>query len=295
MTAIWHRAEAGWGKLAPIPFDAEKTLHDLVEEAPQMLPLSGSPGLEIVGREVQLGGNYADLIAIEPAGRLAIIEIKLASNAEARRAVIAQVLTYAAFLDHMDVDTLEHRILAKHLEKRGFSTLAAAAANKGSDAYDQDTFLETLSQNLREGRFRLVLVLDSAPQELTRLVGYLEKRSNGLVIDLVTVSEYTVGNERVLVPQRIDPERRPADVPEVQLGEVAATAGPDEFIATLTNLWAPARENAMHLVAWAQQLLRPCSAYSYPLIRALLSSSEPQATWDWPRFEPSSNVAHRTP
>jgi hypothetical protein len=74
------------------------------------------------------------------------------------------------------------------------------------------------------------------------------------VIDLVTVSEYTVGNERVLVPQRIDPERRPADVPEVQLGEVAATAGPDEFIATLTNLWAPARENAMHLVAWAQQL-----------------------------------------
>jgi hypothetical protein len=41
--------------------------------------------------------GFADLIAIEPNGRISVIEIKLARNAEARRAVIAQVLAYAAY------------------------------------------------------------------------------------------------------------------------------------------------------------------------------------------------------
>ena len=82
--------------MAPVGFPDEATLHTLVEEAPQLLPLAGSPQLTIVGREVQLGAGWADLIAVEPTGRVVVIEIKLAKNAEARRAVISQVLTYAA-------------------------------------------------------------------------------------------------------------------------------------------------------------------------------------------------------
>ena len=98
MSAIWERDGSGWRLLSPSGFPDEATLHSLVEQAPHMLPLAGSPKLTVVGREVLLGANYADLIAIESTGRLAIIEIKLAKNAEARRAVIAQILTYAAFL-----------------------------------------------------------------------------------------------------------------------------------------------------------------------------------------------------
>ncbi|MGA7087967.1 MAG: hypothetical protein WB116_06790 [Candidatus Dormiibacterota bacterium] len=60
----------------------------------------------MLGREVHLGSGYADLLAIAPTGDLAIIELKLASNAESRRAVVAQVLSYAAFLDHMTYDDL---------------------------------------------------------------------------------------------------------------------------------------------------------------------------------------------
>ena len=47
----------------------------------------------VVGKEVALGNGYADLLAVEPSGRLVVVEIKLARNAEARRAVVAQVLT----------------------------------------------------------------------------------------------------------------------------------------------------------------------------------------------------------
>ncbi len=86
MTAIWQNNGSGWHLLVPTGFPNEATLHTLVEEAPHLLPLAGTPRLIVVGREVQLGSGYADLVAIEPSGRLAIIEIKLARNAEARRA-----------------------------------------------------------------------------------------------------------------------------------------------------------------------------------------------------------------
>ena len=59
-------------------------MHSLVEQAPQILPLAGSPRLIILGRDVWIGNGDADLIAVEPTGRLAIIEVKLARIAEAR-------------------------------------------------------------------------------------------------------------------------------------------------------------------------------------------------------------------
>ena len=49
-----------------------------------------------------LGNGYADLLAVEPPGRMVVIEVKLARNSEARRAIVAQVLTYAGFLNCLD-------------------------------------------------------------------------------------------------------------------------------------------------------------------------------------------------
>src|SRR4051794_10852971 len=98
MSSIWTSGEHGWTLLAPSGFPDEATLQSLVEDAPELLPLAGEPRLVVLGREVPIGGGYSDLIAVEPSGRLVVIEVKLASNAESRRAVVAQILGYAAFL-----------------------------------------------------------------------------------------------------------------------------------------------------------------------------------------------------
>src|ERR1700674_2828219 len=140
MTAIWQNNGSGWHLLVPTGFPNEATLHTLVEEAPHLLPLASTPRLIVVGREVQLGSGYAELMAIEPSGRLAIIEIKLARNAEARRAVIAQVLAYAAYLWGIDQRTLEQDILYRHLHKREYENLAHAV-----EAND-DALLEALTE-----------------------------------------------------------------------------------------------------------------------------------------------------
>jgi hypothetical protein len=118
------------------------------------------------------------------------------------------VLAYAAVLRGLSVEALETGVLAAHLSKRGYASVADAV--KSSDqlgGFDESEFRSGLETALASGAFRLVLVLDEAPQELVRLVGYLEAMAPGLVIDLVTVSAYRVGETTVMVPQRVEPER----------------------------------------------------------------------------------------
>ena len=80
MTAIWQNDGTGWRLLAPTGFPDEQTLHDLVEETPQILPLAGDPRLVMIGKAVLLGNGYADLVAVEPSGRLVVVEMKLFRN-----------------------------------------------------------------------------------------------------------------------------------------------------------------------------------------------------------------------
>jgi alkylated DNA nucleotide flippase Atl1 len=261
MSAIWHDDGQGWFLLQPIGFTDEASLHDLIADAPHLLPLSGSPRLAVVGSRVTLGANQADVIAIEPDGRVVIIEVKLSRNAEARRAVVGQILSYAAFLRELSPEAFEHEVLDVHLRNRGFDNLAAAAAEADQEgAFSPQDFLEGLSRSLSSGAFRLVLVLDEAPEELARLISYLESVSDRLVIDLVAVSAYEVGGNRVLVPQRIDAERRGgARAPDTTVaprGEVAGetTEGTDAFIQRISESGVEHQPQLLRLAHWARDL-----------------------------------------
>lgn len=262
MTAIWRNDGAGWRLLAPSGFPDENALHGLVADAPQILPLAGTPRLTVVGREVLLGGNYADLLAVEPSGRLVVIEIKLARNAEARRAVVAQILTYAAFLRGLDPPTLEREILGSHLGTLGYEGLTAAvAADDQERSFDVAAFSEGLAASLAEGRFRLVLVPDEAPEELVRLVGYLGSVADKLLIDLVTVAAYDVGDSRMIVPQRIDPERQAIRAPAWTLTlpgapgpKGRAVDGAQDFIDAIDRAPEDQQPILRRLVDWATAL-----------------------------------------
>ncbi len=210
MAAIWSTDPSGtWRLLPKSGFPDEATLHTLVEQAPQLMPLAGSPRLAVVGREVRLGSGSADLVAVEPSGRMVVIEVKLAANSEARRAVVAQVLAYAANLQGLTPSQLESDVLGSHLQARGYDSLFAASLAASQDQPSDSArqrFERKLAESLAGGSFRLVIVLDDAPADLVRLVGYLEYVTERLVIDLVTVAAYQVGETEIVVPTRVDPE-----------------------------------------------------------------------------------------
>jgi hypothetical protein len=128
-------------------------------------------------------------------------------NAEARRAVIAQVLAYAAYLWGLEPPALEQGVLSQHLQARGYESLAhAVESNDQEGSFDADTFSAGIAESLRQGHFRLVFVLDEAPDELVRLSSYLETMSDQLIIDLITLSAYTVNGSQILIPQRVEGE-----------------------------------------------------------------------------------------
>lgn len=261
MGTIWRWQDDEWRRLSPSGFPSEEKLHDLIEDSPELLPLSGDPSMVVLGREVQLGPGYADLLAVETDGRLVVIEIKLRKNAETRRAVVAQILTYAAYLKGLSLVELE-RALRSQLERaEARSILDLVRKSDQSPEVEESEFSQGLAESLASGGFRLVLVLDEAPSELVQLVGYLEGISGGVVLDLITVSAYEAGSEQLLVPQRVDPEH-PG---EQAAATVAATHrgggksrrevdGSDAFEEAIARAAEPERMELQRLLAWARRL-----------------------------------------
>ena len=235
---------------------AEAELHYLVGKAPQMLPLAGTPQLTVLGREVRLGSGYADLLAVESTGRLVVIEVKLSTNAESRRAVVAQVLSYAGYLQGLDLAQLESQILREDLGAVG-SVLGAVQADERQEVVDPEAFHDGISRSLADGGFRLVIVLDSAPDELIQVVGYLQMVTDKIDIDLVTVTAYEVKGSRVLVPQRIEPARRTREMSDAAVNARQSgtqTDGSRDFRSAIDQAPPEFRDDLARLTDWAESL-----------------------------------------
>ena len=262
MTGIWTNTGEGWQLGLPQAFQDEATLHRLIAENPQLLPLAGSPRLTILGSEIQLGTGYADILAVESSGRPTIIEVKLASNPEARRAIVSQVLAYAAFLHGSDVESLERGPLRRPLAEAGYgSILDAVQAHDQEGRVDAASFPTSMQEFLDRGDFRLVLVLDEVSAELARVVAYLDAITvQALTIDLMTLKVYEVNGARVALPQRVSPEIA-ATIPVATPGRIRPAGssgilsdGPDAFRASIEGTTGEARTRFDDLIAWAERL-----------------------------------------
>ena len=258
MSGIWTKTAQSWRPAPPRELDNEAELHDLVEGNIQMLPLAGSPRLFVLGREVPLGPGSADLLAVEASGRPVIVEVKLAKNPEAKREIVAQILSYAAFLQGSDVESLEQRPWRKALSDQGHaSVLEAVKTQDQEDAVDSDTFVESLQEHLTNGRFRLVLILDEVSAELERIVAYLDAVTlQTLTVDLITVSVYEVNGTEVAMPQRISPD--PSAMPRITPPPVAPKGvlsdGPDAFVDSIADIEGEDRALLNRLVDWAREV-----------------------------------------
>ena len=188
-------------------------------------------------------------------GRPVVIEVNLAKNAESRRAVVAQILAYAAYLHGTTRAQLEDR-LRGGLQCKGHATiLEAVSASDQEGAFDSEEFTASLDDHLREGRFRLVFVLDAAPPELMTLVAYLEHVTDKLVIDLVAVSAFDVNGTAVMIPQRVTPERHEVVVEQTRRTESATLhQGSEVFEASIGEASEEHQSNLRRLLEWARGL-----------------------------------------
>ena len=270
MTDIWRKDGEKWSLMGPSKFHNEEELHDRIVEVPEMLPLSGQPQLVAPYREVPLGGGSADVLAFEVSGRPVVIEVKLSQNPEAKRAVIAQTLAYAAGLHGATVEELEEDILGSQLAGKSLADAVEEVDAEGT--FDRDEFYANLAGHLTEGSFRLVIVLDDAPAQLVRLTRYLEAiTTDRIAVDLITVSAYEVNGAQILLPQRIDPERVPEPSPARSRsarksgGTTQSVKGSAFFRESLTDLPDERKTALSQLADWADGLVEEglCRVHTY--------------------------------
>ena len=89
------------------------------------------------------------------------------------------------------------------------------------------------------------------------LVAYLEYVTDKLVIDLVAVNSFNVGDTSVVLPQRVTPERHEVTVEKTRRNE-SGTLYPDSdrFEATISQAPLETRESLRRLLQWARGLER---------------------------------------
>ncbi|TCN42914.1 hypothetical protein EV644_102450 [Kribbella orskensis] len=261
MSGVWGKSDEGrWRPLEATGFVSEVDLHDLIEQAPDMLPLAGRPTLAVVGREVVCGRERADLVAVEAeTGRPVIIEIKLAANTD-RRQALTQVLGYAAYIRRLDPEGLS-AVMRDYLNKHEYTSIAnaALAAAQAEPGFDEEVFEARLADSLTEGRLRAVIVVDSAPPDLVDLVGYLQEvTSDRLALDLVVVTAYEVAGQRILVPQLVEPDRSHTAATMVGRGKPSTPSdivrGSEVFEESIKDVPEDRQPTLRKLLDWAREL-----------------------------------------
>lgn len=107
----WRVTDDGPVQLGSTQIELEKHLEDWIERDPRL----AGEGLRIVARQLTVeGGGRLDLLAVEPQGRLVVIEVK---RAKLEDVALTQALTYAAVLAREATDLLLARITSNAADR----------------------------------------------------------------------------------------------------------------------------------------------------------------------------------
>jgi len=143
-----------------------------------------------------------DIFMVTPNGDLVIIETKLWYNPEARRKVVAQVLDYAKEMSKWSYSDLQREINRKTGRKG--NTLYELAYEQQPDLILSETdFVDSVSRNLRIGKFLLLIVGDGIREGARGISEFLSKSASlNFTLAIIEVPIYkTDENEIILFPR----------------------------------------------------------------------------------------------
>jgi hypothetical protein len=180
---------------------SEAWLQNLLDVHPEVLPVEQiEPGfgtLVPLCRELPLdfgagrSGALDNLFATATGG-LVLVETKLWRNPEARRTVVAQAMEYAAAVFRLSYDELERAVQsARKAVGQSEEPLTALVAAHARESFDEATFLDAVSLNLRRGRAIVAVVGDGIREDLAPLAELLQSHAGlRFVFALVELSVY---------------------------------------------------------------------------------------------------------
>jgi hypothetical protein len=204
MKVIWRQKDRDWEIAFGKSYKDETQLQAFLAEYPTMIPFEDvSEGIlhpRVMLREVGLpGSGSTDIVGIDEAGGITILECKLATNPEVKRKVIGQVLEYAAYLWRKPYGFLDEVSQAR-LGKPLAEAMKGSLDDEALQDWEETGFVRAVSDRLLSGDFRIVVAVDAINDELRQTIEYLTEGPSRLQIYALELTYFASGDQEILVP-----------------------------------------------------------------------------------------------
>ncbi|MBJ6986567.1 MULTISPECIES: hypothetical protein [unclassified Devosia] len=185
-------------------FDEAK-IQDLIHRFPGCLPIREiDPAYSdpiAICRELSTRAGPIDNFLVTASGLPVLVECKLWRNPEGRRKVVGQILDYAKELTHWTSSDVEREV-SRRIGADGITLLDRVRVHAPN--VDEIAFNDSLSRNLRRGRFLLLIVGDGIREGVEAIAEYLERYSGlHFSLGLVELPIYELPSGEKLVAPRV--------------------------------------------------------------------------------------------
>src|SRR5580704_15286400 len=151
--------------------------------------------------ELNTPAGPIDNFMVTPSGLPVLVECKLWRNPEARREVVSQILDYAKELSRWSSSDVQREV-SHRLKRDGNPLLDMVRAV--DPEIDEQQFNDTLTANLRRGRFLLLIVGDGIREGVEAIAEYLQLHGGlHFSLGLVELPIYGMPNGDRLVAPRV--------------------------------------------------------------------------------------------
>jgi hypothetical protein len=197
---------AAAASLVPLPLTGrdvtEKQLQELLHAQPNVLPIDAISSrwgpLLSLGCEIEVDVGFIDNLFVSPLGDVTVVEAKLWRNPEARREVVGQIIDYAASLSRMTYEDLDQAVQTSTAGPPIWAQVLASP--HAPPAWREAAFVDAVANNLRSGRFLLLVVGDGIRSDLRGIAELLGRHPTlAFHLELVELRIYSVPDSADLV------------------------------------------------------------------------------------------------
>jgi hypothetical protein len=248
--------------LEPTEFQTEEMLQALLEDHPDLLdgdpidPCSPRRWM-LIHREFAVPDEKGtaerwslDHLFLDQEGIPTLVEVKRSTDTRIRREVVGQMLDYAANGVH-GWGSLR-AAFEKICGEEGVNPERKVQDLIGPEA-DISQFWQGVDDNLRAGRIRLLFVADEIPEELERVIVFLNNQMDPAVVLGIEIRNFSSGSFQTLVPHVVG---RTPEATDRKNASARSTRKWDEpsFVAALrSNQGDSAVGTALQLLRWAEK------------------------------------------
>lgn len=268
------------------PYEQELDLQDLLARYPELLTadMDERPAWILIEREAgvpaksESGSGWSlDHLFLGADAISTLVEVKRGSDTRTRREVVGQLLDYAASaVAHWPDGKIRAWYEAK-CEKEKRDPEQEILELLEDDDQDYETFWSRVDTNLRAGRIRLLFVSDRIPDELRRIVEFLNLQMRPAEVLAVEVPRYVGETMKTVAPRLVgstaqaEASKRPAAPKKI---------GKEDFFEALRPGWDEGE------IDWASKLLQELASRNWVIqydragkgVRAKAARSENQTS-----------------